>query len=488
MVRRGRPWSHRSEVRRRRLSLVWTWGVSRPPYSHHKQINLAEVLRSFLLQRDRALPQSAADKVCSAITTVPETNQDQSRPTRGRLRRHSCCGGRRALWGVAQDGACLGASLPPRRSVGVGRSTVTPPTAKSASTVTHPPKPKRHPSSGTRHVATISVDRPFSNHAMDGKAERVVGSQGCPRRTNITQVSIHNVAKLAAPTRSRDPKQGPREFSLTGSRALPSKINHAVIITAERPSASHDTPKCRCSSIRSRRLSAAPPNPAARARSNGSGTILQVSTPSPQTAQPTQPQKSGPSPDTRYLSGATIIAAAIGAIGAIGVVVVSTWFAAGDSPTKIPTPPPSLEIKSVEWLGEDGRYEVRGSVKNLGDNHLIWTYNQPIPYEKRDQRDAYELRDSGLLYPDYGPCLVGENGNFSCNLGYAGSLEDDAGRPFVIWAAVVSDEDAYDAAAVKAKLDGRPAYANAVAVPHVDGAETMDSHPVIHPGHPGSRR
>ncbi len=202
------------------------------------------------------------------------------------------------------------------------------------------------------------------------------------------------------------------------------------------------------------------------------GTILSVPTPSPTTAQPSQPQSSGASSDTRHLSRATIIAAVASAVILIlGGVATSLWFT-GDSATKTPTSP-SVEIESVKWLGMDGRYEVAGTVKNFGNNHLIWTYNQPYDYASGDP---------GPLYPDPGPCPVDENGNFRCNLGYAGSLQNDAGRKFNIWAAVVSDEDAYDAASVKAQLDNRSAYANAVAVPHVDGAETMDSFEVTHPG------
>jgi hypothetical protein len=94
--------------------------------------------------------------------------------------------------------------------------------------------------------------------------------------------------------------------------------------------------------------------------------------------------------------------------------------------------------------------------------------------------DPCDPDDPGPLYPDYESCPVDENSNFRCNLGYAGNSNDTA-CVFFIWAAAVSDEDAYDAAAVKATLDGRPDYAIAVAVPHVDGAETMDSYKVIHP-------
>jgi hypothetical protein len=181
------------------------------------------------------------------------------------------------------------------------------------------------------------------------------------------------------------------------------------------------------------------------------------------------PQPGGPSPDAKLNYRGVIIAAVIGLVGVIIGVAAPIQFPKNDSePTS--ASPPSVSISSVEWLDNFGRYKITGRVENLGDN-LIWTYNQPYD-PKTDQPQS--------VYPDPGPCPVDRDGIFTCQLGSAGN-DSDKGRKFAFWAAVVTDEDAYDAAAVKADQAGRTPYPNRAAVPHVSGEETMVSIEKIHP-------
>jgi hypothetical protein len=181
------------------------------------------------------------------------------------------------------------------------------------------------------------------------------------------------------------------------------------------------------------------------------------------------PQAGGPSPDARLNLRGVIITASLGLVGVIITAFVAWQVGKGDSESPSDSPP-RVHISSVEWLGRDGHFKITGRVENLGDN-LIWTYNQPYDLQT-DKPDS--------LYPDPGPCPVDRDGIFTCQLGYAGN-KNDKGRKFAFWAAVVTDENAYDAAAVKTGQDGRTPYPNPAAVPRVSGAETMVSIEKIHP-------
>ena len=134
---------------------------------------------------------------------------------------------------------------------------------------------------------------------------------------------------------------------------------------------------------------------------------------------------------------------------------------------------PSIGSLSVEWIGEDGRYRMRGQTYNLRDRQIIWNYNQPLEYDT----DA-----PGPVYPEYGPCLVDNDGSFTCDLGYAGNQHCDGQRKFVLWVAIVTDSQAQNAANVKSRLDGRPPYSDRNSVPHVEGERTMLSIVKTHPG------
>ena len=175
--------------------------------------------------------------------------------------------------------------------------------------------------------------------------------------------------------------------------------------------------------------------------------------------------------NTRWHLATTVISAIFTALGGIGVAVAhantnTETVTAEEEPVRI------TDI-GAQWLGTDGRYALRGHVDNLGPGQFIWTYNQPFAFE-----DNAPLN----VWPDPGPCPVDENGNFYCKLGYAGSEECDGGRKYALWAAVVTDEDAYDAATIKSGLEGRNPYANPLSVPHVDGEDTMVSSIESHPG------
>lgn len=190
----------------------------------------------------------------------------------------------------------------------------------------------------------------------------------------------------------------------------------------------------------------------------------------PPVADQQAPKPSAPSPDARLNHRGVVITAVLGLVGVVITAIVSTQLARNDSDTT-PAAPPRLSISSVEWLDNFGRFKITGTVENLGDHQLIWTYNQP--YNR-------ETGDPDVIFPNPGPCPVDRKGTFSCQLGFAGE-RDAQGQKFVFWAAIVTDEQAYDAATVESGQEGRHAYSNPTEVPHVSGEETLDSFEEVRP-------
>jgi hypothetical protein len=168
-----------------------------------------------------------------------------------------------------------------------------------------------------------------------------------------------------------------------------------------------------------------------------------------------------------------------GLFGLAGAVIAGMWgyaAATNNAETEEPSAPPGIVGMEVEWTpnteGEvEGRYQLTGEVENFEPGQLVWSYNQPL----NPDTNGDGVRDgvAGPIYPDHGPCTVDSAGKFTCDLGWAGEPVSDAGQPFGIWAAVVDDEDAHAAAAIKSDLFGRPPYANRDAVPHINGDRTM---------------
>ncbi len=144
--------------------------------------------------------------------------------------------------------------------------------------------------------------------------------------------------------------------------------------------------------------------------------------------------------------------------------------------------PPRMSNLSVQWLGTegqmDGRYVLTGDLENLGLGQMIWSYYHPL--EEIDW-NGDGIGDSGEnVYPEYGPCTVDDD-QFKCDLGQAGRTEEEAGKSFTIWAAVVTDEDAHAAALRKSGFDDRRSFPDADSVPHVDGDDTLVSIEVTRP-------
>ena len=100
-------------------------------------------------------------------------------------------------------------------------------------------------------VITHSVDIPLGRaeqalHPVRGHCTRVLGQRPAvltlQPREQPTQIRPDPAARLDPPEPARD-----QLHHRIQRRDPPSKIHHAVIITAGQASASHDTPKCRCS-------------------------------------------------------------------------------------------------------------------------------------------------------------------------------------------------------------------------------------------------
>jgi hypothetical protein len=174
----------------------------------------------------------------------------------------------------------------------------------------------------------------------------------------------------------------------------------------------------------------------------------------------------------------TLLAAVVG--GVAGYFVSQASSASSPPPEASSAAPPtsrqagplSITIRSVEWVDDKqkpGRFRISGDVNNLRLGLLVWTYNEPLGPKG----------EAGLLFPDPGPCPVGLDGHWMCDVGVAGNdlkaseRKSDRGRSFKLWAAIVTEDQAY--AAIKTKLGlGAPgkAYASLTEAPHVDGDQS----------------
>lgn len=110
---------------------------------------------------------------------------------------------------------------------------------------------------------------------------------------------------------------------------------------------------------------------------------------------------------------------------------------------------PSIEISSFNWITDDGQYSVSGTVQGLAVNQVVWSYNEA--------HDLNTQEPVGRIYPDVGPCLI-ERDTFRCSLGYAGNGQNDKGRVFTVYVAILNSENAYDAASLKANYNNRDHY------------------------------
>lgn len=152
------------------------------------------------------------------------------------------------------------------------------------------------------------------------------------------------------------------------------------------------------------------------------------------------------------LTSKEVVAAVVGVIlGLVGGEIVRYINEPGQPAT---SPQPSVNIRSVDWEGSTSKYSVNGSVADLGNN-LVWSFNQ---------------RTDGGVGPTYiemGPCRTEQNGTYKCNSNYAGVEEQDRGREFTIWVAVVTPQQAADMAVLKAI--GQHAFPTPNLIPHVPG-------------------
>lgn len=158
---------------------------------------------------------------------------------------------------------------------------------------------------------------------------------------------------------------------------------------------------------------------------------------------------------------ATVIAALIASFvgGYFSRHDTSTVTSASSASASVPLP--YVQITSVTWLPHDrGRYEVQGVAENLAAGEVLWTFSQPF-----DQNTPLNV------YPDHGPCAVGDKGFFDCSLGFASGTPTD----YNIIVAVVTDQQAYSFALQKDGLVKQAYYSSASDLPHVTGPNTLDS-------------
>lgn len=165
--------------------------------------------------------------------------------------------------------------------------------------------------------------------------------------------------------------------------------------------------------------------------------------------------------------------------GFFGVLVaagVALWVGFYNHPAEADTEghvAPSVSIDDFEWIGTDGRYKVSGTVRDLEPGQMLWTYNQ------KHEKDDYDT--VGPIYPDAGPCPVSANGTFGCALGYAGNSSISSGVTYTVYIAVVTPEQAYESAKVKANYEALTPFSSVASIPHVAGESTVDSIDRLHP-------
>lgn len=162
---------------------------------------------------------------------------------------------------------------------------------------------------------------------------------------------------------------------------------------------------------------------------------------------------------------ALTIAAVLGAAAGATAGTVITYHLSNTSTRPVSSgstrPLPHVHITSVTWVPKGkGRYEVRGTAKNLTAGEVLWTFNQPI----------FQNTPS-IVYPDPGPCATDDKGIFDCSLGFASGTPMD----YNIIVAVVTDQQAYGFALQKAKLIPQVNYPSTADLPHVNGPHTLDS-------------
>lgn len=160
---------------------------------------------------------------------------------------------------------------------------------------------------------------------------------------------------------------------------------------------------------------------------------------------------------------ATVTAAAIGIPAAIIGALAAWWLAGLRAPDRAPAlPPPRFSITSPQPGAHIGSLAtVSGTAENLQPGQMVWILTQPY---------AKDGTPTTLYFPLLGPCPVSAQGVWACRIRVGSAA--DRGQEFAVWAAVVTDAQAY----ADARLVALPAgshryfnYAQSSDLPHATG-------------------
>jgi hypothetical protein len=154
-------------------------------------------------------------------------------------------------------------------------------------------------------------------------------------------------------------------------------------------------------------------------------------------------------------------------ISAFAVVMVSSIsFYAGVRTGSPPVPRRPTPAISMTMPGPDSRINhsetVSGTAHNLRPHQMVWIFNESL---------LPDGTPSGRIYPELGPCPIQANGIWTCT-GVLVGKSDNYGRQYLIWAAIVTDQQAYKYIKLAVAPSGSNGFspAGGNGPPHVIGA------------------
>jgi len=111
---------------------------------------------------------------------------------------------------------------------------------------------------------------------------------------------------------------------------------------------------------------------------------------------------------------------------------------------------------------------VSGRARNLRPQQMVWVFIQFIHPNETPSRN---------VYPALGPCPIGKNQIWTCANVQVGKA-DDYGKQYKIWAAIVTDRQAYWYATLIASAHGNHSFnpAGGNSPPHVTGTPGVTGH------------
>jgi hypothetical protein len=155
-------------------------------------------------------------------------------------------------------------------------------------------------------------------------------------------------------------------------------------------------------------------------------------------------------------------ATVLGSVGSgLGVYLVTRPDPSGDPPPVTLTMEESLEYTSPST--------IQGHVSNLRPGMSVWTFNES--FAKND-----DVNPTAPIYANPGPCPVDSKGTWKCDSVYLGEGSKAVGHKFRIFAAVLSDDQAFQV--VRGSLvntyHGGPAIrGESTQPPHIQGVEVQ---------------